>query len=77
MHLNDFINTYPGREKIQDIIVAVKQWGLKHMYVQLYRRIPCPLGEGLYTASSSAIDRLPESRNVSEYREGQSFQINN
>lgn len=35
------------------------------------------LDNGLNTASDSPIDRLPESRNASIYREGHSFETNN
>lgn len=37
----------------------------------------CRLGDGLNTASDSPIDRLPESRNASKYRQGHSYQTNN
>lgn len=41
--------------------------------------MPCGLDNGLYTrtASGPAIDRLPESRNTSKSREGQSFETIN
>lgn len=35
------------------------------------------LGDGLNTASDSPIDRLPESRNASKYRQGHSYETNN
>lgn len=38
----------------QDVLVTVKQWGVKHVYVELYKNMHCRLGDGLYTASSSA-----------------------
>uniref|UniRef100_K1QYD4 Uncharacterized protein n=1 Tax=Magallana gigas TaxID=29159 RepID=K1QYD4_MAGGI len=41
--------------------IFVKQWGVKHVYVQLYKHMHCRLGDGLNTASDSPIDWLPES----------------
>uniref|UniRef100_K1RBT7 N-myc-interactor n=1 Tax=Magallana gigas TaxID=29159 RepID=K1RBT7_MAGGI len=55
----------------------VTQWGVKHVYVQLYKHMHCRQGDGLNTASDSSIDRLPESRNASKYRKGHSYETNN
>uniref|UniRef100_K1PTM6 Uncharacterized protein n=1 Tax=Magallana gigas TaxID=29159 RepID=K1PTM6_MAGGI len=46
---------------IHTVGMPVTQCGVKHVYVQLYKHIHCRLGDGLNTASDSAIDRLPES----------------
>lgn len=77
MHWNHFINTSPSTETIQNVSITIKQWGVKHVYVQLYKHMHCRLGDGLNTASDSPIDRLPESRNASKYRQGHSYETNN
>lgn len=77
MHWNHFINTSPSTETIQNVSVTVTQWGVKHVYVQLYKHMHCRQGDGLNTASDSPIDRLPESRNASKYRQGHSYETNN
>lgn len=77
MHSNHFINTSPSTETIQNVSVTVTQWGVKHVYVQLYKHMHCRQGDGLNTASDSPIDRLPESRNASKYRQGHSYETNN
>lgn len=38
--------------------------------------MPCRLHDGQYTASDFAIDRSPETRNASKYKEGHSFEMN-
>lgn len=74
--LKPFVNTSPSNETIQDFFVTAEQWGVKHVYFLLYKNMPCRLHDGQYTASNFAIDRSPETRNTSKYKEGHSFEIN-
>uniref|UniRef100_K1PWE6 Uncharacterized protein n=1 Tax=Magallana gigas TaxID=29159 RepID=K1PWE6_MAGGI len=60
-------------------VIVPKIWlhsGVLNVYVQLYKHMHCRLGDGLNTASDSPIDRLPESRNASKYRQGHSYETN-
>ena len=78
MHWNHFINTSPSTETIQNVSVTETQWGVKRVRPALQAHAPvCRLGDGLNTASDSPIDRLPESRNASKYRQGHSNETNN
>lgn len=66
MYLKHFINTYFNNDTIQE--VSVNRGAFKHMYTQLYKHMHCRLDDGVYTASDSDIDRLPEPQNMSKYR---------
>lgn len=48
--------------------LPVNRGAFKHMYTQLYKHMHCRLDDGVYTASDSDIDRLPEPQNMSKYR---------
>lgn len=70
MYWNLFINTSPCNESIQDVFIIIKQWGVKHVYAQLYCTwIVVWVTAWIQLAALLKIENLSLVLNASKYRE--------